>query len=41
MVPEIVGLSVAGSFTAVTSMVMVLADALSASPSLTLKVKPA
>ena len=38
-VPVIVGTPVAGSFTAVTSMVSVLAEALSSSPSLTLKVK--
>ena len=38
-VPEIVGSPAAGSFTGVTLMVMVLAGVLSASPSLTVKVK--
>ena len=38
-VPVIVGKPVAGSFTSVTSMVIVLAVALSSVPSLTLKVK--
>ena len=38
-VPEMEGLPVAASFDAVTSMVMVYAEALSTVPSLTLKVK--